>query len=69
MAQMIKIKLVKSTIGALPKQRATVRSLGLRKIGSVSEHEASPAILGMVRVVSHLVSVESIGQRSSEGVK
>jgi len=56
----IRIKLVRSTIGALPKQRATVRSLGLRKIGSSSEQEASPAILGMVRVVSHLVSVEEI---------
>ena len=54
----IKIKLVRSTIGSLPKQRATVRALGLRKIGSVCEHEASPAVLGMIRVVSHLVTVE-----------
>ena len=60
MAGKIRIKLVRSTIGALPKQRATVRSLGLRKIGSSSEQEASPAILGMVRAVSHLVSVEEI---------
>ncbi|MDR1956925.1 MAG: 50S ribosomal protein L30 [Treponema sp.] len=56
----IRIRLVRSTIGALPRQRATVRSLGLRKIGSVSEQEASPAVLGMVRKVSHLVSVEDI---------
>jgi len=56
----IRIKLTRSVIGALPKQRATVRSLGLRKIGSVSEQEASPAVLGMVKVVSHLVSVEEI---------
>ena len=56
----IRIKLVRSTIGALPKQRFTVRSLGLRKIGSVSEQEANPAILGMVKAVSHLVSVEEI---------
>ena len=56
----IRIKLVRSTIGALPRQRATVRSLGLRKIGSSSEQEASPAVLGMVNVVSHLVSVEEI---------
>jgi len=56
----IRIKLVRSTIGALPRQRATVRSLGLRKIGSSSEQEASPAILGMVKVVSHLVAVEEI---------
>jgi large subunit ribosomal protein L30 len=56
----IRIKLVRSTIGALPRQRATVRSLGLRKIGSSAEQEASPAILGMVKAVSHLVSVEEI---------
>jgi large subunit ribosomal protein L30 len=63
----IRIRLVKSVIGSLPKQRATVRSLGLRKIGSVNELEASPAVLGMVRVVSHMVSVEkpSEGQSSS----
>jgi large subunit ribosomal protein L30 len=54
----IKISLVRSTIGALPRHRATVRSLGLRKIGSSSVQEASPAILGMVRAVSHLVKVE-----------
>ena len=56
----IRIKLIRSVIKALPKQRATVRSLGLRKIGSVAEQEASPAVLGMVKVVSHLVSVEEM---------
>ena len=60
MAGRIRIKLVRSVIGALPKQRATVRALGLRKIGSSTEQESSPAILGMVKVVSHLVSVEEI---------
>jgi len=56
----IRIKLVRSVIGSLPKQRDTVRALGLRKIGSSTEQEASPAVLGMVKVVSHLVSVEEI---------
>jgi large subunit ribosomal protein L30 len=60
MAQKIRVRLVRSVIGSLPKQRATVRSLGLRKIGSVNEVEATPAVLGMVRVVSHLVSVEEV---------
>jgi large subunit ribosomal protein L30 len=60
MAKKIKIRLSRSTIRTLPKQRATVRALGLRKIGSVSEQEASPAILGMIRVVSHLVTVEEV---------
>ena len=60
MAGKIRIKLIRSTIGRLPKQRATVRALGLRKIGSSCEQEASPAVLGMVKAVSHLVSVEEI---------
>jgi len=55
----IKISLIRSTIGALPKHRATVRSLGLRKIGSSVVQEDTPAIRGMVRNVSHLVSVEN----------
>ena len=56
----LRIKLIRSVIGSLPKQRATVRALGLRKIGSSTEQEKSPAVLGMVKVVSHLVSVEEI---------
>ena len=60
MAHKIKIRLIRSTIRSLPKQRATVRALGLRKIGSVSEQEASPAIMGMINVVSHLVAVEEV---------
>jgi len=56
----IRIKLIHSVIRSLPKQRATIRALGLRKIGSSAEQEATPAVLGMVKVVSHLVSVEEI---------
>jgi len=56
----IKISLKRSTIGSLPKQRATVRSLGLRKIGSSTVQEDTPAIKGMVRAVQHLVTVEEV---------
>ncbi|MDR2211783.1 MAG: 50S ribosomal protein L30 [Spirochaetaceae bacterium] len=56
----VKITLVRSVIGKKPRQRATVRSLGLRKIGSANVVEATPALMGMVKVVSHLVSVEEI---------
>jgi large subunit ribosomal protein L30 len=56
----IRIKLIRSTIGRIPVQRATVRSLGLRKIGSVVEQTATPAIAGMVKKVAHLVSVEDV---------
>jgi len=54
----LKIRLKRSVIGVKPAQRATVRSLGLRKIGSQVEQSANPAILGMVNKVAHLVSVE-----------
>lgn len=56
----IRIKLLRSTIGQKPAKRATVRSLGLKKINSTVEHEASPAIMGMVASVSHLVQVEEL---------
>ena len=60
MAKKIKVTLVKSTIGQKPAKVATVRSLGLKKISSTVEHEATEAILGMVASVSNLVKVEEI---------
>jgi large subunit ribosomal protein L30 len=56
----IKVTLKRSVIGTLPAQRATVRSLGLRKIGSSRVHEVSEAVLGMTRKVAHLVAVEEV---------
>jgi len=54
----IKIKQVKSKIGSPKKQKATLEALGLKKINSVVEHEATPQILGMDEAVRHLVIVE-----------
>jgi large subunit ribosomal protein L30 len=56
----LRITLVRSTIACLPAHRATVKALGLRKIGAVVEHAASPAILGMVKAVSYLLDVEEM---------
>jgi len=56
----IKITLAKSTIGQKPNKRATVRGLGLKKINSCVEQEATPSILGMVASVAHLVKVEEL---------
>ncbi len=56
----IKVTLVKSVIGTIPAHRRTVKALGLKKIGSSIVHDASPAIKGMVRAVSHLVKVEEV---------
>ena len=60
MAKKIKVTLINSVIRRPPVQRATVRSLGLRKIGSSNVLEANPAVLGMVKKVAHLVSVEEV---------
>ncbi len=54
----IKVKKVKSAINRTKRQKLTLEALGLKKIGQVIEHDASPSILGMVAKVSHLVSVE-----------
>ncbi len=54
----ILVKQVKSKINCPLTQKRTLESLGLRKLGQVVKHDASPAILGMVNKVKHLVSVE-----------
>ena len=53
MADQLKVTLVKSTIGAIPKHRKTVEALGLRKI-------RQEVVKGMVWHVRHLVKVEEI---------
>ena len=58
MADNLKITLVKSTIGAIPKHRATVEALGLRKLNKTVELPDNAAVRGMVAQVSHLVKVE-----------
>lgn len=59
MAQ-IKVTLIKSTIGRVVKQQATVEALGLHKIGSSRIHEDNAVIRGMIEKVSHLVKVEEV---------
>ncbi|CAM1352638.1 50S ribosomal protein L30 [Tenacibaculum insulae] len=56
----IKVTQVKSKIGRLKSQKATLEALGLRKMNQTVEHNATATILGMVNKVSHLVSVEEI---------
>ncbi|MGC8507803.1 MAG: 50S ribosomal protein L30 [Thiomonas sp.] len=55
--KVIKVKLVRSVIGTRESHRATVRGLGLRKLGSVRELEDTAAVRGMVRKVSYLVEI------------
>lgn len=53
----IVIKQVRSTIGRPKRQKDTMIALGIRKMNTVVEHEATPQILGMVKKVSHLLEV------------
>ncbi|ATA67797.1 50S ribosomal protein L30 [Capnocytophaga cynodegmi] len=56
----VKVTQVKSSIKRLKSQKLTLQALGLKKIGQVVEHNATPSILGMISKVKHLVSVEEI---------
>lgn len=57
---MLKVTLKKSVIGYNKRQRATVKALGLGKIGSSVIQADSPSVLGMIGKVSHLVNVETL---------
>ncbi len=54
----IKITQVRSKIGRHKRQKRTLEALGLKRMGIVVEHEATPQIIGMVNKVLHLVKVE-----------
>ncbi len=54
----IKVTQIRSSIKRPQNQKRTLEALGLRKIGQVVEHDATPNILGMVNIVKHLVSTE-----------
>jgi large subunit ribosomal protein L30 len=56
----IRVRLKRSTIGEKPKTRATVQSLGLRRINHSVEHPDTPTLWGMIRKVRHLVDVEEV---------
>ena len=58
----LRITYTKSSIGYSKDQKATVRSLGLRKLNSTVIQEDTPAIRGMIFKVKHLVSVEELGE-------
>ena len=58
MADKLKITLVKSPIGAVPKHRKTVEALGLKKMQKTVELPDDAAVRGMIQQVRHLVKVE-----------
>ena len=60
MANKLRVTLVKSTIGAIPKHKKTVEALGLKMLNKTVELPDNAATRGMVAQVKHLVKVEEI---------
>ncbi len=60
MAEKLKVTLVKSPIGAVPKHKATCEALGLRKLNKTVELPDNDSVRGMIWHVKHLVKVEEI---------
>jgi large subunit ribosomal protein L30 len=56
----LKVTQKKSKIGTKPNHRETLRSLGLKRVGDIVVKEDRPEIRGMVKTVSHLVTVEEV---------
>jgi len=58
MAKTVKVTQMKSSIGRLPKHRATLKGLGLRRIRHTVELEDTPSVRGMINSVSYMIKVE-----------
>lgn len=56
----VRVTLVKSPIGYTQRQKDTVRALGLHRMHETVEHIESPAVLGMIAKVVHLLEVEEV---------
>lgn len=56
----LRVTLVHSLIGRPPKQRRTIRALGLKRLNHTVVHRDTPEIRGMLRRVTHLVKVEPL---------
>ena len=67
MADKLRVTQTRSTISHIHRNRATIRALGLGRIGDTVEVADNPATRGMVRQVRFLVSVEEIGEGKRDG--
>ena len=63
MSTALKVTQVRSTIGCKQNQRATLRTLGLRKIRQTVVRDDSPSVRGMIATVRHLVTVEEVDSK------
>lgn len=64
--KMLRIKLVRSPIGAKPKHRLILKGLGLKRLNQVVERPDTPAVRGMIRHVSYLVDVCEVDEKESK---
>ncbi len=58
MSKQITVKLKRSVIGCTDKQKATIRGLGLRRIGSEKTLENTPAVRGMIKQIIHMLEIK-----------
>ena len=58
----LKVTLIKSPIASLPKHKATVQALGLRKVGQTVVKPDNPAIRGQIFAVKHMLKVEEVNE-------
>lgn len=66
---MLRVKLVRSLIGQVPRNRKTAQALGLKRVGDVALHRDHPAIRGMIHKVQHMVEVEVVEDGAGESPK
>ncbi len=60
MEKKVKVTLMKSKIASLPKQKAVLAALGLKKIGQTKEFVDNDSLRGQLALVSHMVKIENI---------
>jgi len=60
MAKVLRIKLVRSSIGYPGRQKRTVKALGLRKLNQTVERADTASVRGMVQSIIHLVEIEEV---------
>lgn len=61
----VRVRLVRSPWGRLPRHRECLKGLGLRRIGSVRELEDTPAVRGMINKVAYLLEVDAGAEAES----
>ncbi len=66
---LLRIRWKKSTIGYNQQQRATIRSLGFKRLNAIVEREDTPVVRGMLHAVRHLVEVTEVQAEQPSGDK